>query len=109
MLVQNWCPSSSTKPLHKRSKGVSIKWIRDGDLDGYHRGLPLHDTLSGLRGGEKSLFWQKIDDDHSQKAKSPDPPVSEHNKYMGGQNTSDQMLGADYIHRKAMRGNTTVL
>lgn len=58
--------------------------------------------------GETVLLWQD-NDGQSQKIPVPRPTaVAEYNKYMGGVDTSDQMLGTNSVHGKTRRWPVTV-
>ncbi len=66
-------------------------------------------TVHPVYKGETVLRWQKTDDGHRQRVPVPRPTaVGEYNKYMGGVDTSDQMLGTNSVHRRTRRWPMTV-
>lgn len=101
-------PSTQENALHKRSPRGPIWWIRDGDLllvkwmDG--REVSVCTTVDPVSTGDIALRWQRKEDGHFERVSVPRPTaVTEYNKYMGGVDTSDQMLGTNLDHRKTRR------
>ncbi|CAI5678208.1 unnamed protein product [Oreochromis niloticus] len=106
-------PSSQENALHKRSPRGSIRWIRDGDLlfvkwlDS--REVSICTTVHPVYSGDTVLRWQKNEDGHFESVSVPRPTaVTEYNKYVGGVDTSDQMLGTNSVLCKTKRSNMTV-
>lgn len=101
-------PKTQENALGRKSQRGSIRWIRDGDLLFIKwmdtREVSICTTVHSVYSGETVLRWQKSDDGHSQRVPFPRPTaVGEYNKYMGGVDTSDQMLGTNLVHRKTKR------
>ncbi|KAM4604656.1 piggyBac transposable element-derived protein 4-like [Polymixia lowei] len=106
-------PSTQENALHKKSPRGSIRWIRDGDLLYVKwmdtREVSLCTTVHSVYNGDTVLRWKKNEDGHLERVPVPRPTaVMEYNKYMGGVDTSDQMLGTNSVHRKTRRWNMTV-
>uniref|UniRef100_A0A8C7X1T9 PiggyBac transposable element-derived protein domain-containing protein n=1 Tax=Oryzias sinensis TaxID=183150 RepID=A0A8C7X1T9_9TELE len=106
-------PTTKLNALNRKSKRGSIRWIRDGDLLYVRwmdtREMSLCTTVHPVHGGETVVRWQKTEDGRSQRAPLPRPTaVSEFNKYMGGVDTSGQMLTTNSVHRKTRRWDVTV-
>jgi len=58
--------------------------------------------------GETVLRWKKTDAGWQKLAIPRPTAVGEYNKYMGGVDTSDQMLGTNSVHRRTKRWYITV-
>lgn len=106
-------PTTQENALDSKSKRGSIRWIRDGDLlfvkwmDA--REVSMCTTVHPVYTEETVLRWQKTDDGRLQRVPIPRPTaVGEYNRYMGGGDTSDQMLGTNSVHRKTKRWPMTV-
>ena len=105
-------PKTRENALNKKSPRGSIRWIRDGDLLFVKwmdtREVSLCSTVHPAFSGDTVERWQKVDDKR-QKVTFPRPTaVTQYNKYMGGVDTSDQMLGTNTVHRKTKRWIVTV-
>ncbi|KAM3877681.1 piggyBac transposable element-derived protein 4-like [Diretmus argenteus] len=105
-------PSTQTNALNKKSPRGSIRWIRDGDLLFVKwmdtREVSLCTTIHPAYSGETVLRWKKTDAGRERVPIPRPTAVGEYNRYMGGVDTSDQMLGTNTAHRKTKRWNTTV-
>ncbi|KAM3872246.1 piggyBac transposable element-derived protein 4-like [Diretmus argenteus] len=106
-------PNTQENALNKRSPRGSIRWIREGDLLFVKwmdtREVSLCSNIHPGDTGDTVLRWQKTGDDERERIPIPRPTaVAEYNKYMGGVDTSDQMLGTNSVHRKTKRWNMTV-
>lgn len=106
-------PTTKQNTLNKKSKRGSIRWIRDGDLLYVKwmdtREISLCTTVHPVYGGESILRWQRTEDGCSQRVPLPRPTaVTEFNKYMGGVDTSGQMLSTNSVQRKTRRWDVTV-
>ncbi|XP_068422390.1 piggyBac transposable element-derived protein 4-like [Clinocottus analis] len=101
-------PTTRVNALDKKSKRGSIRWIRDGDLLFVKwmdtREVSICTTVHPVYTGETVLRWQETADGPLQRVPVPTPTaVSEYNKYIGGVDTSDQMLGTNSVHRTTKR------
>uniref|UniRef100_A0A096M2S4 Si:dkey-19f4.2 n=1 Tax=Poecilia formosa TaxID=48698 RepID=A0A096M2S4_POEFO len=101
-------PTTTENALTKKSPRGSIRWIRDGELLFVKwmdtREVSMCSTIHPVYTGESVQRWQKSPDGKVQKVAVPRPTaVTEYNKYMGGVDTSDQMIGTHSIHRKTKR------
>ncbi|KAK0149887.1 hypothetical protein N1851_009334 [Merluccius polli] len=73
------------------------------------REVSLCSTIHPVYSGDTVERWSKTGDGPQQKISVPRPTsVTEYNKYMGGVDTSDQMIGTNSVHRKTRRWPTTV-
>ena len=105
-------PTTKENALTKRSPRGSIRWVRDGDLLTVKwmdtREVSLCSNIHPVYSGETVLRWQKMEDGTKQKISFPIPTaITEYNKYMGGFDTYDQMIGTNSVH-KTKRWTTTV-
>uniref|UniRef100_A0A3B4T981 PiggyBac transposable element-derived protein domain-containing protein n=1 Tax=Seriola dumerili TaxID=41447 RepID=A0A3B4T981_SERDU len=106
-------PTTQDNALTKKSPRGSIRWIRDRDLLFVKwmdvREVSLCSTIHPVYSGDTVERWSKTGDGPQQKISFPRPTsVTEYNKYMGGVDTSDQMIGTNTVHRKTRRWPTTV-
>ncbi|XP_029924335.1 piggyBac transposable element-derived protein 4-like [Myripristis murdjan] len=106
-------PSTQENAVNKRSPRGTIRWIRDGDLLFVKwmdtREVSMCTNIHPVYTGETVLRWQKTADGRRERVAIPRPTaVSEYNKYMGGVDTSDQMLGTNSVHCKTRRWTMTV-
>ncbi|KAM9853748.1 piggyBac transposable element-derived protein 4-like [Aulostomus maculatus] len=106
-------PSSLENAIDKRSPRGTIQWIRDDDLLYVKwmdtREVSICTSVHPVYTGETVLRWKKIGDGQYRKVPIPrHTAVGEYNHYMGGVDTSDQMLGTNSVHRKTMRWPITV-
>lgn len=105
-------PKTKENALDKRSPRGSIRWMRDGDLLYIKwkdtREVSLCSSIHPMYSGDMVQRWQKTGEQH-QRVSVPRPTaVTEYNKYMGGVDTSDQMLGTNSVHRKTKRWTIAV-
>lgn len=110
---QGRVPTTQENALTKRSPRGSIWWVRDGDLLFVKlmdtREVSLCSTIHLVYSVETVLCWQKMEDGTKQKISVPRPTaITEYNEYMGGVDTSDQMIGTNSVHHKTKRWTTTV-
>uniref|UniRef100_A0A3B4UR01 PiggyBac transposable element-derived protein domain-containing protein n=1 Tax=Seriola dumerili TaxID=41447 RepID=A0A3B4UR01_SERDU len=106
-------PTTQENALTKKSPRGSIRWIRDRDLLFVKwmdvREVSLCSTIHPVYSGDTVERWSKTGDGPQQKISVPRPTsATEYNKYMGGVDTSDQMIGTNTVHRKTRRWPTTV-
>ncbi|KTG47681.1 hypothetical protein cypCar_00001852 [Cyprinus carpio] len=106
-------PSTKQNALNKRSPRGSIRWIRDDVLLFVKwmdtREVSMCTTIHTVYSGETVLRWQTIEDGRKEKVPVPRPiAVQQYNKYMGGVDTSDQMLGTKSVHRKTRKWYITI-
>ncbi|ROJ57629.1 PiggyBac transposable element-derived protein 4 [Anabarilius grahami] len=106
-------PSTKQNALNKRSPRGSIRWIRDDDLLFVKwrdtREVSMCTTVHTVYSGETVLRWQTTEDGQKQKVPVSRPTAArQYNKYMGGVDTSDQMLGTKSMHRKTRKWYMTV-
>uniref|UniRef100_A0A667XDB9 PiggyBac transposable element-derived protein domain-containing protein n=1 Tax=Myripristis murdjan TaxID=586833 RepID=A0A667XDB9_9TELE len=106
-------PSSTENDLNKKSPRGSIRWIRDDDLLYVKwmdtREVSICTTVHPVYSGETVLRWLRTEDGQLQRIPVARPTaISEYNKYMGGVDTSDQMLGTNSVHRRTRRWHITV-
>ncbi|ROI96440.1 PiggyBac transposable element-derived protein 4 [Anabarilius grahami] len=106
-------PSTKQNALNKRSPRGSIRWIRDDDLLFVKwmdtREFSMCTTVHTVYSGETVLRWQTTEDGQKQRVPVPRPTaVRQYNKYMGGVDTSDQMLGTKSVHRKTQKWYMTI-
>jgi len=105
-------PTTQENALHKKSPKGTIRWIRDRDLLYVKwmdtREVSICTNVHPVYNGETVLRWQKTDEGH-QKLPVPRPTaVGEYNTYMGGVDTSDQMLATNSVHQETTRWHMTV-
>lgn len=90
----------------------SIRWIREGELLFVKwmdtREVSILTTVHPVFTGETVMRWQNEDGVYNRVPIPRPTAVTEYNKYMGGVDTSDQMLGTASVHRKTKRWPTTV-
>ncbi|KAK0140092.1 PiggyBac transposable element-derived protein 4 [Merluccius polli] len=73
------------------------------------REVSLCSTIHPVYSGDTVQRWKKTGDGPHQLISIPRPTtVTEYNRYMGGVDTSDQMIGTNSVHRKIRRWPTTV-
>uniref|UniRef100_A0A3B4Y3E2 PiggyBac transposable element-derived protein domain-containing protein n=1 Tax=Seriola lalandi dorsalis TaxID=1841481 RepID=A0A3B4Y3E2_SERLL len=101
-------PTTQENALTKKSPRGSIRWIRDRDLLFVKwmdvREVSLCSTIHPVYSGDTVERWSKTGDGPQQKISVPRPTsATEYNKYMGGVDTSDQMIGTNTVHRKTRR------
>ncbi|XP_029926608.1 piggyBac transposable element-derived protein 4-like isoform X3 [Myripristis murdjan] len=106
-------PSPEENAVDKRSPRGTIRWIRDGDLLFVKwidtREVSICTNVHPVYTGESVLRWQKTADRGNERVTIPRPTaITEYNKYMGGVDTSDQMLWTNSVHRKTRRWTMTV-
>ncbi|XP_063079932.1 piggyBac transposable element-derived protein 4-like [Engraulis encrasicolus] len=105
-------PTTQENALTKRSPRGSIRWLRDGGLLFVKwmdtREVSLCSTIHPVYNGETVQRWQKTGDEHHRITIPRPTAVGEYNKYMGGVDTSDQMIGTNSVHRKTRRWPMTV-
>lgn len=105
-------PKTKENALDKRASRGSIRWIRDGDLLFIKwkdtREVSLCSSVHLVYSGDMVERWQKMGEQHRRVSIPRPTAVTEYNKYMGGVDTSDQMLGTRSVHRKTKRWTTTV-
>nr|XP_033502423.1 piggyBac transposable element-derived protein 4-like [Epinephelus lanceolatus] len=105
-------PKTKENALDKRASRGSIRWIRDGDLLFIKwkdtREVSLCSSVHPVYSGDMVERWQKTGEQHRRVSIPRPTAVTEYNKYMGGVDTSDQMLGTRSVHRKTKRWTTTV-
>ncbi|XP_030591067.1 piggyBac transposable element-derived protein 4-like [Archocentrus centrarchus] len=106
-------PTACKNALTKKSPRGSIRWLRDGDLlfvkwmDS--REVSLCSTVHSVYSGDQVERYQKNEDGRTVQITIPRPTiVTEYNKYMGGVDTSDQLIGTNSVHRKTRRWPTTI-
>lgn len=105
-------PSTQENAIDKKSPRGTIRWIRDDLL--YvkwmdTREVSICSSIYPAYSGETVLRWQKRGDGQFQRVPIPRPTaIGQYNQYMGGVDTSDQMLGTNSVHRKTMRWPITV-
>lgn len=107
-------PSTEGNALNKKSKRGSIRWIRDRDLLFVKwidtREVSICSNIHTAYTGDTVLRWQKEEDGQRERVPIPrHTAVADYNCYMGGVDTSDQMLGTHSVHRKTRRWYITVL
>ncbi|KAL2102091.1 hypothetical protein ACEWY4_003852 [Coilia grayii] len=107
-------PKTQDNALKADAARGSIRWIRDGELLFIKwmdtREVSILTTVHPVYTGETVMRWQQNADGVYNRVAVPRPTaISEYNKYMGGVDTSDQMLGTASVHRKTKRWPTTVL
>ncbi|ROI87632.1 PiggyBac transposable element-derived protein 4 [Anabarilius grahami] len=79
-----------------------VKWIDT-------REVSMCTTVHTVYSGETVLRWQTTEDGQKQRVPVPRPTaVRQYNKYMGGVDTSDQMLGTKSVHRKTRKWYMTI-
>lgn len=106
-------PKTMVNALNTKSKRGSIRWIREGELLFVKwmdtREVSMCTTVHPVYTGESVLRWQKNCNGKNERIPVPRPTaVGEYNKYMGGVDTSDQMLGTNLVHRRTKRWPVTV-
>ncbi|XP_033847302.1 piggyBac transposable element-derived protein 4-like [Periophthalmus magnuspinnatus] len=106
-------PTTTENALTKRSPRGSIRWLRDGDLLFVKwmdtREVSMCTNVHSVYAGETVLRWRKKADGTYERVPIPRPTaVGEYNRYMGGVDTSDQLLGTNTVHRKTRRWYITV-
>uniref|UniRef100_A0A668SDX1 PiggyBac transposable element-derived protein domain-containing protein n=1 Tax=Oreochromis aureus TaxID=47969 RepID=A0A668SDX1_OREAU len=106
-------PSTQENALTEKSPRGSIRWIRDGDLLFVKwmdtREVSILSNIHTVYTGDTVLRWQKGEDGERRRVPVPRPAaVADYNRYMGGVDTSDQMLGTHSVHRKTRRWHITV-
>ncbi|XP_016422961.1 piggyBac transposable element-derived protein 4-like [Sinocyclocheilus rhinocerous] len=106
-------PSTKQNALNKRSPRGSIRWIRNDVLLFVKwmdtREVSMCTTIHTVYSGETVLRWQTTEDGRKEKVPVPRPTaVQQYNKYMGGVDTSDQMLGTNSVHRKTRKWYMTI-
>ncbi|CAL9699749.1 unnamed protein product [Knipowitschia caucasica] len=106
-------PKDQENALTKRSPRGTIRWIRDRDLLFVKwmdtREVSICTNVHSVYSGETVMRWRKKEDGTYEKVPIPRPTaVGEYNSYMGGVDTSDQMLGTNSVHRKTRRWYITV-
>ncbi|XP_016331495.1 piggyBac transposable element-derived protein 4-like [Sinocyclocheilus anshuiensis] len=73
------------------------------------REVSMCTTIHTVYSGETVLRWQTTEDGRKEKVPVPRPTaVQQYNKYMGGVDTSDQMLGTNSVHRKTRKWYMTI-
>lgn len=74
-----------------------VKWMDT-------REVSMCTTVHPFYTEETVLRWQKDNDGKSQRIPAPRlTAMAEYNKYMGDVDTSDQMLGTNWVYRKTRR------
>uniref|UniRef100_A0A3B3ZAW1 PiggyBac transposable element-derived protein domain-containing protein n=1 Tax=Periophthalmus magnuspinnatus TaxID=409849 RepID=A0A3B3ZAW1_9GOBI len=106
-------PTSPENALTKRSPRGSIRWLRDGDLLFVKwmdtKEVSMCTNVHSVFTGETVLRWTKKADGTCEQVPIPRPTaVGEYNRYMGGVDTSDQLLKTNTAHRKMRRWYITV-
>uniref|UniRef100_A0A672FCW1 PiggyBac transposable element-derived protein domain-containing protein n=1 Tax=Salarias fasciatus TaxID=181472 RepID=A0A672FCW1_SALFA len=106
-------PKTEENALTKHSPRGTIRWLRDRDLLYVKwmdtREVSMCTNVHGVFSGETVMRWRKKEDATYEKVPIPRPTaVGEYNRYMGGVDTSDQMLGTNSVHRKTRRWYMTV-
>lgn len=105
-------PKTEVNALHKKSPCGSIRWIRDGELlfvKWMDTRVSMCTTVHPVHNGETVRRWRKNGAGRYERVLIPRPTaVQEYNRFMGGVNTSDQMLGTHSVHRKTKRWYMTV-
>lgn len=106
-------PKTEDNALTKKSPRGSIRWIRDGGLLYVKwmdtREVSMCSNVHAAYNGETVLRWRKKEDGSYMRVPIPRPTVvADYNRYMGGVDTSDQMLGTNSVHRKTKRWYVTV-
>lgn len=101
-------PQTEKNALTRRSPRGSIRWIRDGDLLFVKwmdtREVSMCTNVHSVHSGETVLRWKKNGEGSYEQVPVPRPTVvAEYNRYMGGVDTSDQMIGTNSVHRKTHR------
>lgn len=106
-------PTACKNALTKKSPRGSIRWIRDGDLlfvkwiDA--REVSLCSTVHSVYSGDTVQRYQKNESGIKEKTLIRRPTVvTEYNKYMGGVDLSDHLIGTNSVHRKTKRWPITV-
>uniref|UniRef100_A0A3B3Y6R7 PiggyBac transposable element-derived protein domain-containing protein n=1 Tax=Poecilia mexicana TaxID=48701 RepID=A0A3B3Y6R7_9TELE len=106
-------PTTTENALNRGSPRGSIRWIREHDLLFVKwmdtREVSICTNVHPVYKGETVLRWQKTEDGKRQKLPVPRPTaVGEYNKFMGGVDTSDQMLATHSTKRRTKRWPVTV-
>uniref|UniRef100_A0A8C2KIB2 PiggyBac transposable element-derived protein domain-containing protein n=1 Tax=Cyprinus carpio TaxID=7962 RepID=A0A8C2KIB2_CYPCA len=79
-----------------------VKWMDT-------REVSMCTTIHTVYSGETVLRWQMTEDGRKEKVPVPrSTAVQQYNKYMGGVDTSDQMLGTNSVHRKTWKWYMTI-
>uniref|UniRef100_A0A096LYF1 PiggyBac transposable element-derived protein domain-containing protein n=1 Tax=Poecilia formosa TaxID=48698 RepID=A0A096LYF1_POEFO len=97
-------PTAAEYALHRRSRRGSIQWIREDYLL-FVKWMDTREVsiCANVHPVETVLRWKKTEDGKHQKL-----PVGQYNKYMGGVDNSDQMLGTNSTKRRTKRWPVTV-
>ncbi|XP_063078352.1 piggyBac transposable element-derived protein 4-like [Engraulis encrasicolus] len=97
-------PTTPGNALTNQSSRGSIRWIRDGDLLFVKwmdtREVSLCSTVHPVYNGETVHRWQKTGDGQKRITVPRPTTVGEYSRYMGGVETSDQVIGTNSMHRK---------
>ena len=106
-------PTTMENSLTRKSPRGTIRWIRDRDLLFVKwmdtREVSLCSTIHPVYSGDIVQRWCKAREGRQEKIPVARPTtVTEYNRYMGGVDTSDQMIGTNSVHHKTRRWTTTI-
>uniref|UniRef100_A0A673AR52 PiggyBac transposable element-derived protein domain-containing protein n=2 Tax=Sphaeramia orbicularis TaxID=375764 RepID=A0A673AR52_9TELE len=105
-------PTTQENALTKTSPRGSIRWIRDRELLFVKwmdvREVSLCSTVHSVFSGDIVDHYVSGDGAEQKISLLRPTSVTEYNKYMGGVDTSDQMIGTHSVPRKTMRWTVTI-
>lgn len=105
-------PKSAENALTKSSPRGDIRWLRDRSLLFVKwkdtRLVSLCSSIHTVYSGGMVQRWEKKAGKYERVTVPRPDAVAEYNNYMGGVDTSDQLIGTNTVKRKTKRWTTTI-